>query len=280
MSSPATPSTTAPAASVLPVSAGFAETYERVLVGPLFRPWATRLLDAVPLAPEARVLDVACGTGIVARLARERVGGRDRVVGVDRNPAMLAVARVSDPAIDWREGDAGTLPVAADERFDAVLCHQGLQFFPDKLAAVRAMRAVMAQGGWVGIGVWRRVEENGVFHDLDRVAERFVGAFDDARHGFADPDVLARLLENAGFMGVRVEQASMTTRFEVKAEVLARLNAMAAIGMSAKGRGMPDAERDKLVEEIVAASVPEMRRYAKGGSIEFPTSANIATGRA
>ncbi|MCO5108730.1 MAG: class I SAM-dependent methyltransferase [Burkholderiaceae bacterium] len=115
----------------------FPETYERCLVGPLFRPWAETILDDVDLAPGDRVLDVACGTGIVARLARERLGEAGRVVGVDISPAMLAVARTAAPAIDWREGDACALPLRDAEKFDVVVCQQGLQFFPDKPAGAR-----------------------------------------------------------------------------------------------------------------------------------------------
>jgi ubiquinone/menaquinone biosynthesis C-methylase UbiE len=87
--------------SALP--SNFAESYEGLLVTPLFRPWAEILLDRLSLGPRARVLDIACGTGIAARLANKRLGGEGHVVGVDRSPVMLAVARAVAPEIDWRE---------------------------------------------------------------------------------------------------------------------------------------------------------------------------------
>jgi ubiquinone/menaquinone biosynthesis C-methylase UbiE len=118
------------------------ELYERFLVEPLCRPFAQELLDRTALAPIERLLDVACGTGIVARLAHEIVADRGRLVGVDARPAMLAVARSVAPIIEWPQGDAALLPVDRDEAFDVVTCHQGLQFFPDKPAAVREMRPV------------------------------------------------------------------------------------------------------------------------------------------
>ena len=253
--------------------------YERLLVGPLFEPWAGRLLDRMSLAAGSRVLDVACGTGIVARLARKRVGDDGRVVGVDRSPGMLAAARAIEPAIEWREGDAAQLPVGAEERFEAVCCHQGLQFFSDKLAAARAMLGVLAPGGRVGIGVWRGIEENGLFHDLGRVAERFLGPIDDVRHGFSDADALSRLLTDAGFADVRVEPAWLETRFELEPAVLARLNAMGVIGMTATGKAMSDTERARTVSAIVEASLADVARYSEGGIIAFRTSANIATAR-
>ena len=275
ISQPAAPSS-APAGA--PPS--FPELYERLLVGPLFRPWAERLLDRLPLAAGSRVLDVACGTGIVARIAAERLGAGSRVVGVDRTPAMLAVARAVAPAIDWREGDAARLPVGEDERFDAVTCHQGLQFFPDRPAAMREMRRALVPGGRAAIAVWRSRAENGAWNDLDLAAERFVGPFDDVRHGFADADALARLLTDAGFADVEVVPTALETRFEVEPSVLARLNAAAVVGMTPAGKAMSDAEREQTVARIVDASVPELERYRVGDVIAFPTSANIATARA
>jgi len=280
MTSPATPPSqpSSPFTSAMPPS--FASTYERVLVGPLFRPWAQLLVESVPLAAGDRVLDVACGTGIVARLALERVGAGGRVVGVDRSPDMLAVARAAAPSVDWRQGDAADPPVRDGERFDAVFCHQGLQFFADRAAAVGAMRRALEPGGHLGIGVWRAVEENGFFADLDRVAERFVGPLADTRHAFGDADALARLLADAGFRDVRVRQVSLATHFELDPAVLARLNAMAVIGMTAKGQAMSEDERESTAAAMVAASVAEAERYREGDAIVFPTSANVATARA
>src|SRR5215471_4332234 len=133
------------------VATTFTEIYERVLVGPLFRPFAEQLVSRVAPNRGDSVIDIACGTGIVARVARERLGPEARVVGVDVAPAMLAVARTVDPTIDWREGNAVSLPVGDAEHFTVLTCHQGLQFMPDKLAAVRDMRRVLAPGGRVAI---------------------------------------------------------------------------------------------------------------------------------
>src|SRR5215472_17372857 len=99
------------------VATTFTEIYERVLVGPLFRPFAERLVACTAPNHGDSVLDVACGTGIAARVARERVGPNARIVGVDVAPAMLAVARTVDSTIDCREGNAASLPVAPAEQF-------------------------------------------------------------------------------------------------------------------------------------------------------------------
>ncbi|MBB4575714.1 class I SAM-dependent methyltransferase [Rhizobium lentis] len=129
--------------------ASFPEMYERWLVGPLFRPWAEMTLEELALSPGDRVLDIACGTGIAARVARERLGHAAYVVGIDISPDMLAVARTVEPAIDWREGNASALPLCDGEQFDVVVCQQGLQFFPDKPAAAAQMRGALAKvAGW------------------------------------------------------------------------------------------------------------------------------------
>ena len=119
-----------------PVFAGsqptFAAVYERALVPSLFKPFAEVLLERSGLAMGESVLDVACGTGVVTRLAAEAVGPTGAVVGLDVNPGMLAVARnetPSDVTIEWCEATAESVPLD-DDSFDAVLCQMSLQFIP------------------------------------------------------------------------------------------------------------------------------------------------------
>jgi ubiquinone/menaquinone biosynthesis C-methylase UbiE len=255
----------------------FPQKYERWLVGPLFRPWAEVLLDEVGLAPGQRMLDIACGTGIVARLAGKRLGG-GRVVGVDLNPEMLAVARANGPSIDWREGDAGALPLSVGETFDVMTCQQGLQFFPDKPAAVAGMRRALAPGGRLAVAVWRSDEEMPFFLELRRVGEQHVGPVADQRYSYGDPGPLAALLLEADFRDVRVRSMTRRIRFE-DGEPFLRLNAMALVGMSASGKAMDAEERNRVAEAIVGDSKPLLARYLDAGGIAFDTKANIATAR-
>lgn len=125
------------------------ENYERYFVPSIAAPLAEDLVGVVALKTGERVLDVACGTGVVARLARQRVGDGGCVAGLDVNPGMLAVARSATPAelaIDWYETSAEAIPLP-DGAFDAALCQMGLQFMSNKLAALREMRRVLAPGG-------------------------------------------------------------------------------------------------------------------------------------
>jgi len=140
-----------------------AENYQRKWVPYSFDPLAGLLLDHAKVRLGERVVDVACGTGAVARKAAPRAGQAGAVVAVDSNPAMLAVGR-SLPApegatIDWREGSAMSLPLP-DASTDLALCQHGMQFFSDRGAALGEMRRVLAPGGRAAICVWRSLEHN------------------------------------------------------------------------------------------------------------------------
>ncbi|BCH27281.1 class I SAM-dependent methyltransferase [Mesorhizobium sp. L-8-3] len=258
--------------------ATFPEMYERWLVGPLFRPWAETTLEMVELSPGDRLLDNACGTGIVARVARERLGAAGYVVGVDISPDMLAVARVVAPRIDWREGDASALPLQDGEEFEVVVCQQGLQFFPDRSAAAREMRRALAKGGRLAVATWRPDDEIPFFRELRYVAERHLGAIADRRHSFGDAAPLEALLRDAGFHDVRSRTISRTIRFDDGAPLL-RLNTMALVGMSPAGNEMSDRERKRVVEKIVGESKPVLRSYADGSGLAFELRSNVATAR-
>jgi ubiquinone/menaquinone biosynthesis C-methylase UbiE len=165
-----------------------AQNYERYLVPRIFRPSAQRLLDIVEPKPGDSVLDVACGTGIVARLAADRVGDEGHVVGVDMVPGMLEVARANDSRVEWREARASELPLP-DDTFDVVTCQQGLQFFPDKPAALREMHRVSAPGAQLGIAVLAEISRTPL---LDALA----GAFEE--HTGPGPAQFVRMIGSLG----------------------------------------------------------------------------------
>lgn len=259
--------------------ATFPEMYERWLVGPLFQPWADVLLDELRLSPGDRVLDIACGTGIVARLARKRLGRANHIVGIDVSSDMLAVARASAPDIDWREGNAGALPLHDGEQFDVVACQQGLQFFSDKSTAVAQMRRALTDGGRLAVSTWRSDDDIPFFRELRSVAERYLGPIADLRHSFGNAASLEELLRFAGFHDVQSKVVSRIINFEDGAPLL-RMNAMALVGMSAGGKAMGDQERKRVVEDIVSASRPVAQSFTNGSGIAFELSTNLATARA
>ena len=142
-----------------PIAGTPAEIYEQHMVPAIFVHWAPDLVKAAGVQPGGRALDVACGTGVVTRILAARVGPAGTVVGLDINPGMLAVARVAAPLpnIEWIEGSAISMTLP-DATFDNVLCEQGLQFFPDKPAALAEMRRVLKPGGRLALSCWCSVE--------------------------------------------------------------------------------------------------------------------------
>jgi ubiquinone/menaquinone biosynthesis C-methylase UbiE len=258
------------------VATTFTEIYERVLVGPLFRPFAEQTVTRLAPKTGDSLMDVACGTGIVARIAREQLGPGARIVGVDVAPAMLAVARAADPSIDWRQGNATSLPVEGTEQFTMVTCHQGLQFMADKPAAIREMRRVLTPGGRVAIATWSSLEDLPAMRGLNAVVERHVGRIVDARHSFGDTNALKDLMVECGFSGIHVGTLAHDVRFADGA-LFARLNAMAAIGMSDKGKALSEAERGELAGQIAAESKEIVAAATKNGLFVLPLTTIFAT---
>jgi ubiquinone/menaquinone biosynthesis C-methylase UbiE len=188
-----------------------AERYEQVVARYILGPWAPLLVDAAGVSAGERVLDVACGTGVVARLAAERVGAGGLVVGIDLNPGMIAVARrLSAPAecsIEWIERSALDLQLP-DGTFDVVLCQQGLQFFPDKALAMREMRRVLSSPrGRVSLSVWNSI---GCYNSaVGEALAKYIG--DDIAARFCasrqapTKEELEQLAKDAGFSRIAVQ---------------------------------------------------------------------------
>jgi ubiquinone/menaquinone biosynthesis C-methylase UbiE len=149
------------------------ELYERYLVPAITSVWANDLLDRIRPTREESVLDIACGTGVVARLVEQR-GHGGRLIGIDLNTAMLAVARKKSPAVEWIEGSALNLPFEAGS-FDVVLCQLGLQFFPDRPLALREMVRVLKPGGRAGLSVYSAIERTPAAHAFVQALDRYLG---------------------------------------------------------------------------------------------------------
>jgi len=257
------------------LSGDAAELYERYPVRYILGPWAQALVARAGLKHDESVLDVACGTGVIARLAAHAVGPTGRVTGLDLNAGMLAVAR-SLPApgapITWIEGSAVAmnLPNAA---FDVVFCQQGLQFFPDRPAALCEMRRVLMPNGRAVLSVWRIM---GVYHAAVMDALRaHVGAEVAARFSASrvvpDADELDRLAVDAGFRDVAIEACRMNTRLPaVDRFVLAHLAATPVAG--AVAAASVDA-RSAVADHVRLA----LRAYADGDGVTIPDESNVVT---
>lgn len=200
------------------------ENYERFFVPAIGAPLANSLLGTAALRPGERVLDVACGTGIVARLASKPVGAAGSVAGLDIDHGMLAVAHSTtspDMPIDWHEAGAEAMPFA-DASFDAVLCQMGLQFVPDKHAALSEMRRVLAPGGRLILSVPGPTPR--LFVLMGEALARHIGgeAVGFVKHVFSlhDTAEIQKLIGGAGFRDVSVKADTKSLRLPPPKEFL------------------------------------------------------------
>jgi ubiquinone/menaquinone biosynthesis C-methylase UbiE len=235
------------------------------MVPRIFQPWGRELLGELALETGEAVLDVACGPGTVTRLAAAQSGPAGRVTGCDLSPAMLAIALDAGPVvnaavIEYVEAPADRLPVA-DESFDVATCQQGLQFFPDRLAALAEMRCALRPGGRIGVAVWKRIEESPPFAVLaeairetagDELANRYAGG----PWGLPLADDLRALLEQARFQAVRIEDRILPTTFEGGPAQLAAT--LAAAGVAGELEALSPLDKERLHHAVAELSRPLM----------------------
>jgi len=194
-----------------------AEGYESYMVPTLFGPWATKLIEAANPKGGERVLDVGCGTGIVARQVAARLGESGEITGLDLSSSMLAVARATAATegvtVAWHEGSAEHLPFP-EASFDLVLCQFALMFFVDRPAALAEIHRVVAEDGRVLMSVWQSLDRHPFYKTLHEVIQRRLGmsALQEI-FSLGNTEKLRDLLAGSGFLGVEIEPISMTARF-------------------------------------------------------------------
>lgn len=257
------------------VSDNAAEMYERYATR-YMEPWTSDLVGLARLRPGERVLDLACGTGTVARLAAVQVGPKGRVTGLDLNAGMLAVARDVPPppgaSVHWVEGSAIAMDFR-DASFDVILCQQALQFFPDGLAALREMRRVLVPGGRVLLSIWK--SESPYHAARGEALERFAGVeiankYRASRDAVPNADALHRMLVEAGFHGVRVEPRSLVIRLpSIETFVIGHLSSSPVAGAVAALGEERRAEFGRHVRKT-------LRQYADGDGVAVPEEVNVA----
>jgi ubiquinone/menaquinone biosynthesis C-methylase UbiE len=252
-----------------------ANAYEELMVPALFGEWAPRIADAARLRPARRALDVACGTGVLARETAARTGATGTVVGLDPAPGMLEVASRLAPALEWRQGVAESLPFP-DESFDAVVSQFGLMFFRDRGAALREAVRVLTPEGRVAFAVWDSLDSMPAYATEVAVLERVAGerAADAVRAPFVlgNREGLAALFEDAGVASVAVttdrgRAEFPSVRVMVEADLRGWLPVMGVVLSEEQIARTLDAAEDALAPYVTAA-----------GTVAFDTSAHVVTG--
>lgn len=198
------------------VTGSAADIYEEFFVPALFSEWAPRVADIADISPGDRVLDVACGTGVLAREAARRVGTPGDVVGLDRNDWMVGAARTIAPDIKWVLGAAEALPFPNNE-FDAVVSQFGLMFFEDQTAALAEMWRVLRPGGRLAVAVWDSADHTPGYAAMIALLDRLFGEDEAdalrAPYSLGDPGKLRSLADQAGIPDPQIETVEGTARF-------------------------------------------------------------------
>lgn len=254
------------------VTRNAAQIYDEFFLPALFLEWPPRVAEAAGLAPGQKVLDVACGTGVLALEAARRVGPAGAVSGLDRNEGMLAVARRKAPGIDWRVGQAEALPYG-ERAFDAVVSQFGLMFFEDRVAALGEMWRVLRPGGRLAVAVFDAAEHSPGYAAMIALLTRLFGASiaNELRAPFAlgDPDGFRALFAGAGIAGVTVRTLPGTARFP---------SIEAWVHTDVKGWTLADRLDETQYRTLLKAAEQELAIYRKAdGTVAFAIPAHIAS---
>ena len=248
--------------------------YESMFVPALFAAWPPHLIKGAMVREGAQVLDIACGTGVLARHALSKVGRTGRVVGVDPAPGMLAAAAEFEPGIDWVLCGAEALQFE-DASFDCVISQFGMMFFQDREKSISEMLRVLKPGGKLAIAVWDSVERNPGYMGIISVLQEEVGtaAADALRmpYSLGDSSIVKAELEAGGFVDVQVETNAETACFP-----------SSRVMLEADLRGwLPlfdiNLSEGKIDEVLVASDTTLSKYCAPSGEAVFPTSAHIFT---
>ncbi len=239
----------------------------------IMEPWTDDLILAAGCRDGDRVLDVACGTGLVASRVPLVSHKLCAITGIDINDGMLSAAR-RNQQIEWHQGSAVELPFV-DGSFDVVLCQQGLQYFPDRVAAVREMARVLAPGGRIALNVWGAMERQPFYVALVDGIVRFLG--EDARAGFDlafslnTAQELRTLAEEAGLKDGRVRFEHRTTRYPSPAAFVAGL--IGGTPVTGQFLALPHERQEAFVLHVVK----RLAGYVDDGGLAFPQENHFLT---
>lgn len=247
-----------------------AEVYEEFFLPALFQGWPPHVLAAAGIQAGDHVLDVACGTGVLARAARKQVGSGGSVTGLDFNEGMLQVARREAPGIDWKHGRAEALPFE-DACFDAVVSQFGMMFFEDQPAAVREMMRVLRPGGRLVVAVWGSLQDTPGYAAQADLLRRLFGepAAESlyAPYALGDPERLREIFARSGFPQVQIETKVGTARFP---------SIQDWVFTDIKGWTLADQLSDEQYELLLEEAESALRKFVKpDGTVAFEAPAHI-----
>lgn len=250
--------------------------YEGLFVPALFSAWTKHVVEAAGISEGNHVLDVACGSGVLARHARAIAGAQGRVVGLDPAAGMIAAAAEAGPGIEWVQAAAEAIPFS-DTTFDAVISQFGMMFFGDKERALSEMLRVVKPGGTLAVAVWDSIANNPAYGDISTFIEEHLGpaAGDALRLPFClgNAGAVVALVENAGFTDAILTTPAEEARFpNPRTIVEADLRGwLPLFGIT------PD---ESTIASILDESDSRLAKYtAASGEAAFAVSAHIIAAR-
>lgn len=252
------------------VSRSAADIYDEFFVPALFAEWPPRVCDAAMIKSGDHVLDVACGTGILAREAARRAGPDGQVTGVDINDGMLTAARKHSTEIDWQAAPAEALPFE-DGTFDAAVSQFGLMFFEDRVKALQEMMRVLREDGRLSVAVWASLDDTPGYSAMVGLIGRLFGAAvaDALRAPYVLGDTadLHALLAQAGLDGAKVETLPGTARFP---------SIEAWVHTDVRGWTLADLIDDDQYQTLLAAAQSDLHGFVgTDGTVSFDSPAHI-----
>ncbi len=252
------------------VSASAAKVYEEFYIPGLFAEWPPRVIDAADIVVGQRVLDVACGTGVLAQAVADRVGPSGSTVGVDINEAMLSIAKEKLSEIEWRKAPAEALPFD-DLSFDSVVSQFGLMYFEDQQLALTEMMRVLKPGGTLAIAVWDKLENCPGYYIEEQLFLRVLGDeyADESPYSLGDTQKLTQLFASAGISNARIQTHTGTARFASIEEW---------IYTDVNGWTVDDAVEGEDYERLLGEAEQDLAQFlTPEGTVAFATPAHIVT---
>ncbi|KAA3647185.1 MAG: methyltransferase domain-containing protein [Chloroflexi bacterium] len=254
------------------VSGSAAEIYEQFFVPALFADWPQHVIAAAEVQPGEDVLDVACGTGVLAREALIKVGSTGSVTGVDINEGMLAVAREKTPTITWKSGPAEALPFE-DASFERVMCQFALMFFQDQAKAIAEMQRVTKPGGRASVAVWASLEDTPGYAEVAKLLNDLFGPevaqSIEAPYSLGNIDVLHALFESSGIEDISIQSLDGKARFDSIDDW---------IYTDIKGWTLADVIDDEGFARLKQAAPDRLGQFVQAnGFVEFDAPAHIVS---
>jgi SAM-dependent methyltransferase len=243
-----------------------AEVYDSLFVPALFGRFAEAIADAARIERTDHVVDVACGTGALTRAIRRRTTAR--IVGIDLNPGMLAVAQRHGGDIEYAAGDGQDPPFTADE-FDVATCQFGIMFYPQPVRGLTELARVSTRGT---VAVWDAIERSEGYVVVQELFRDVLGPDAarslDAPFAMGKPGVLEALFTNADIHDVSYRSIAGTGRFDSIEQW---------VTTEVRGWTLGDSVSEQQLEGLLAVARERLGPFDTSDGCTFGIAAKVAT---